>query len=144
MALRVRDATVADAGAVAALLAELGYPCPRELAAERLEHFEADVGSRIQLAEVDGDVAGLVATHVVPRLDGELRSCRIVDLVVAERRRRRGVGTALLRAGEAEARRRGCSRLDLSSGNWREDAHAFYERMGFESQARSFVKRLAG
>jgi N-acetylglutamate synthase-like GNAT family acetyltransferase len=62
---------------------------------------------------------------------------------VAERHRRRGIATELVAAAEAEAHRQSAARLDLSSGDWREDAHAFYQSAGFQLNARSFVKRLA-
>jgi GNAT superfamily N-acetyltransferase len=142
MDLLVREAAPSDAGFVASLLADLGYPVSSEFAADRLAHFERDPGSRVQVAEDGGRVVGLVATHVVPRLDGEMLSCRIVDIVVAANQRRRGVGSALLAAAEAEARRQDCRRVDLTSGEWRAEAHVFYERMGFESQSRGYVKRL--
>ncbi|HEY1775052.1 MAG TPA: GNAT family N-acetyltransferase [Solirubrobacteraceae bacterium] len=142
MSALVRDAEAGDAAAVAVLLAELGYPGSEDLAAERLDHFAADPRSRVQVALSGGEVAGLVATHIVPRLDSDLRSCRIVDLVVTEHQRRRGIATALLEAAAAEARRQGATRLDLSSGDGREDAHAFYRSAGFELNARSFFKRL--
>jgi N-acetylglutamate synthase-like GNAT family acetyltransferase len=138
----LRDAADGDAPAIAALLSEMGYPVSAADAADLLAAFTADTRSRVQVAERDGEVVGLVATHVVPRLDSDRRSCRVVDLVVAERCRRSGIGAALLDAAEQEARRQHCARLDLSSGDWRPDAHAFYTRMGFESIARAFVKRL--
>ena len=128
--------------AVAGLLGELGYPATTELAAELLAVFAADPRSRVQVAVVDGDVAGLVATHVVPRLDADRRSCRVVDLVVAADHRRAGAGAALIAAAETEARRQDCSRLDLSSAEAREDAHAFYARIGFDAISSGFVKRL--
>ena len=62
--------------------------------------------------------------------------------VVAAPARRSGVGRALIRAAEAKARRHGCPRLDLSSGDWRSDAHAFYEALGFERSALAFRRRL--
>jgi GNAT superfamily N-acetyltransferase len=108
----------------------------------RLAAFGADPASRVQVAERDGEVVGLVATHVVPRLDSDVVACRVVDIVVAAPARRSGVGRALIRAAEAEARRHGCRRLDLSSGAWRADAHAFYEAIGFERSALAFRKRL--
>jgi hypothetical protein len=46
-------------------------------------------------------------------------------------------------AAEAEARRTGAPRLDLSSGEWRADAAAFYARLGFETRSRGFTRRLA-
>jgi GNAT superfamily N-acetyltransferase len=132
--LRVREAVAGDGAAVAELLTVLGYPASNEFALQRLVAFDADPASRVQVAEADGVVVGLVATHVVPRLDADLFSCRIVDLAVSVGHRRQGVGSALVAAAEAEARRSGCRRLDLSSGDWRDDAHAFYERM--DSKAR--------
>ena len=139
---QIRDATEADAAAVAALLAELGYPATPEAVAERLRTWAADPSARVLVAEVDGGVAGLVAAQLARRLGDDRPSCRIADIVVAAAGRRAGVGTALVEAAEGEARRHGASRLELSSGEWRSDAHAFYVRHGFESVSRAFVKRL--
>jgi GNAT superfamily N-acetyltransferase len=94
------------------------------------------------VAAAGGEVAGLIATHVVPRIEEDAPSCRIIAIVVAGRHRRTGVATALLAAAETEARAHGARRLDLSSGDWRADAHAFYERCGFERRAQAFIKRL--
>jgi GNAT superfamily N-acetyltransferase len=142
MHLAVRDATSSDAERVARPLTELGYSASEEFAAERLAYFKSEPHSRVLVVEAHGELVGLVATHLVPRLDTERRSRRIVDLVVAEDHRRAGVGRTLLTAAEAEAQRHGCRRLDVSSGDWRPDAHAFYERLGFEPRSRGFVKRL--
>ena len=139
----VRDARAEDAVAVALLLTELGYPCSADAAARRLSWFAADPGSRVVVIEREGEVAGLVATHVVPRLDSERPGLRIVDIVVAERHRRAGVGRALLEAAEAEARRLGCGRLALTSGEWRAEAHAFYAALGFEANGQGFTKLLS-
>jgi GNAT superfamily N-acetyltransferase len=88
-------------------------------------------------------VVGLVATHIVPRLDDDACTCRITDIVVSAAHRRSGIGSALVAAAEAEARKAGAPRLDLSSGEWRADAHAFYASHGFETRARAFTKRLS-
>jgi hypothetical protein len=45
--MTVRDATPADAAAVAALLDELGYPTTEAAVAARLERFAADPASRV-------------------------------------------------------------------------------------------------
>ena len=83
-----------------------------------------------------------MATHLVPRLDDDRWSCRITDIVVSPSHRRSGVGSALMAAAQDEARRAGAPRLDLSSGEWRADARAFYARLGFETRSRGFIKRL--
>ena len=56
--------------------------------------------------------------------------------------RRSGVGSALITDVEAHAIAQGARHIDLSSGDWRDDAHAFYERLGFENFARTYAKRL--
>ncbi|WP_328291577.1 GNAT family N-acetyltransferase [Kineococcus sp. NBC_00420] len=142
MSVRIRDAESTDAAAVAALLAEMGYPTSESAAQAHIQRFSAPPSSRLQLAEHDGDVVGLIATHLVPRMDDDALTCRVTDLVVSSRLRRGGIGSALLDAAEAHARSAGAPRLDLSSGDWREEAHAFYLAAGFESRSRSFVKRL--
>jgi GNAT superfamily N-acetyltransferase len=138
----IRDARPGDADHVAALLDDLGYPASPAQAAARLERLMADPASRVLVAEVDGAVVGLVATHLVPRLDDDRPSCRVLAMVTARRHRRAGIATALMAAAERDAQARGACRLGLSSGDWRPDAHALYERLGFESNGRSFVKPL--
>ncbi len=143
MDITVRDASVGDAETVARLLAEMGYPTTPEAAAAHIERFGGDHASRLQVADLTAErVVGLVATHIVPRLDDDAFTCRVTDIVVSAAHRRCGIGSALMAAAEQQARRAGAPRLDLSSGEWRADAHAFYKRHGFETRARSFTKRL--
>ena len=105
MEVTIRDATEGDADAVAALLADLGYPTSRDAAASHVARFACEPASRLQVADSADGVVGLVATHMIPRLDDDRCSCRITDLVVAASHRRRGVGSALIAAAEREARR---------------------------------------
>lgn len=141
--IEMRDASMEDSASIAGLLSEMGYPTSPDAAAARIERFTGDSSSRLLVATLGaGGVVGLVATHIVPRLDDDGLTCRITDIVVSMAHRRTGVGSALMAAAEREARRVGAPRLDLSSGDWRVDAHAFYSRHGFASRARSFTKRL--
>jgi GNAT superfamily N-acetyltransferase len=80
--------------------------------------------------------------HLVPRLDHDRRSRRVIDIVVAPNHRRSGIGTVPMATAEDHARSSGARRIDLSSGDWRPESHAFYPRLGFTSEARSFTKRL--
>jgi GNAT superfamily N-acetyltransferase len=66
---------------------------------------------------------------------------RITALVVAATARGIGVGRALLAATEAYAWSTGCVRIEVTSGDHRPDAHAFYERLGYHVDERRFIKR---
>ena len=76
------------------------------------------------LAERDGERVGLVLVRVE---DGELEVVAIESLD-----RRQGVGTALLRAAEAEAERQECRRAWLITTNDNLDAIRFYQRRGWD------------
>jgi GNAT superfamily N-acetyltransferase len=61
--------------------------------------------------------------------------CWLQDLVVTASHRGRGVGARLMDAATEWARERGCTHLELSSGEGRKDAHRFYLSLGM---ARSY------
>ncbi len=64
------------------------------------------------------------------------------DLVTDETHRSSGIGAALLRYLEVEARARGCAAVELESGSQRLAAHRFYFREGFVITGFSFKKEL--
>lgn len=66
------------------------------------------------------------------------RHMYIDDLVTDETVRSRGYGKAMLDWLKDEARRQGCARLQLDSGTFRKDAHAFYLREGLRIEAFHF------
>ena len=66
------------------------------------------------------------------------RHMYVDDLVTDDTVRSRGYGKAMLDWLKAEARRLGCTRLQLDSGTWRKDAHAFYLREGLRIEAFHF------
>ncbi len=82
------------------------------------------------------------AWHVSAALEYDGDAAKVSAIVVDERFRRRGVGEALMDALENEARARGCVILFLTTAERREDAHAFYRRIGLEETGRRFAKRL--
>jgi GNAT superfamily N-acetyltransferase len=140
--LTIRAARRADAESIAALLGELGYPSDAPQVERRLEWIASDEASQLFVADVDGEVAGLAGLHVLPLVQRDEVGAELTAMVVGAAHRRKGVGAELLAAVEREARSRGCGRLVLSSADRRSDAHAFYERLGFESTGRRYIKFL--
>jgi GNAT superfamily N-acetyltransferase len=138
----IRDAERGDAGAIAGLLTQLGYPSEPETVEERLERLSV-VGDRVVVAEVDGQVVGLAHLQVAPAIELERPAGKLGALVVDEAQRGRGIGRALVEAIEAEARLRGCGVLFLTTSERRDDAHAFYESIGLEHSGRRYGRTLS-
>lgn len=138
----VRPADGADAGMVAELLCELGYPVTADEVGRRLGSLGS--GDRVLVAE---DGAGMVAAHRVPLLAEGGALLRITALAVRAQDRGRGVATAMLRAAEELARDWGCSVIEVSSSRRpeRDAAHRLYPSAGFvdaSSQAVRYWKDL--
>ena len=85
------------------------------------------------MVAVDGaDVVATLQLSVLPGLSrqGALRG-QVEAVRVAAGHRGRGLGAAMLRWAIEEARRRGCALVQLTTDKSRDDAHRFYERLGF-------------
>ncbi len=61
-------------------------------------------------------------------------------MIVDEKHRRSGIGKLFMNRISEIARSKGCSKIELESAFPRVEAHAFYEKMGFEKRAYFFSK----
>jgi GNAT superfamily N-acetyltransferase len=138
----IRDARADDADAIARLLTQLGYPTDADTVEERLDRLQV-VGDRVVVAELEGEVGGLAHLQVTPAIELDRPVAKVGALVVDEAQRRHGIGRALVEAIEAEARRRGCELLFLTTSERRDDAHAFYERVGLAHTGRRYSRTLS-
>ena len=120
-AIAIRSAAAADRRWLAGAVAE-GWGSRRIASRGRL----TDDASRLPglVAERDGRRLGFA---LLRRDRDEMEVVALLSLVVRE-----GVGSALLRAAEAQARRDGCGRLWLVTTNDNLDALRFYQRRGWE------------
>ena len=139
--LEIRDARPDDAPAMAVLLDQLGYPAPAATIAARLGAYR-DAGEVALVAARGADVVGLATVHVTPVLHRPTPVGRLTMLVIAEHERGRGVGRALVEAAERAVAARGCALIEVTSNRARTDAHAFYERLGYEPTSVRFKKSL--
>ena len=144
----VRMATPGDWVAIAGLLVELGRGVASGTADDPT-HRQSFVGHLRQLgnvtlvAEVGDEVVGVVDMEYHQRLGDHRPQARVNDVVVTERARGAGAGTALLRRAEALARKRGCFRMALVTAAWREASMGFYRREGWQDYGAWFVKPLS-
>jgi GNAT superfamily N-acetyltransferase len=99
----------------------------------------------VVVTDSGGAVVGTLQVTYIPGLArrGALRA-HIEAVRVRDDLRGHGVGQALLEWTVDEARRRECALVQLTCDKRREDAHRFYERLGFTASHEGFKLRLAG
>lgn len=83
-------------------------------------------------------VIGFCAYAIVNNLWQEGRIAYLYAMVVEEEYRGAGVGTALIKEVVHRSRTNGLKRVELDSGFPREQAHKFYEQLGFKKRAYLF------
>jgi GNAT superfamily N-acetyltransferase len=139
----VRTAAVADAAEIADCLAELGYGTAVQVVAEKLAGFAASDVDAVFVATEDASqiVAGVASVHLLPLFHAPGNLARLTALAVRASAHRRGVGRALVTAVEAFAWAAGCKRIEVTSGDHRPGAHAFYRALGYAEDERRFIKR---
>ena len=138
----LRSAMIADADDVARLLTELGYPCEIDDAIERIDAIATNDRQALVLARRDGAVCGLVALDFMYYLPLGTITCRVTALVVTPTAQGLGIGRQLLKEAERRARGGGASRIELTSGSHRTEAHAFYRACGYKDSSVRFVKQM--
>jgi GNAT superfamily N-acetyltransferase len=109
-----------------------------ERARAGFQRYIEDESGDVLLAEAGGALVGLASVFVDIRSIRFGMRCWLEDLIVTSARRSTGVGRQLLEAATDWARERGCTHLELDSGNARKDAHRFYVDQGMEQQGLIF------
>lgn len=144
----IEPATALVADELSALLGELGYPATAEEVGRRLARLgpTLDPASRDAVfCARDGTsarVLGMLALHRFSALHDDADVALITALVVAQAARGSGVGRQLVDRALDTARAWGCKRVIVTTHVRRADAHAFYERIGFELTGRRYAKAL--
>jgi len=144
--MTVKEATLADAAAVAALFDayRIYYEQSSDLAgaerfiAERLRNGE----SVIYLALDEGSPVGFTQLYPFFTSVGMKRAWVLNDLYVTEDYRNRGVGKALIAAAQDLARSTAAKWIMLQTYTSNVNAQALYEKLGFEKDTSSYYYYL--
>lgn len=138
---RIREARIGDIPNLVNLIRALGYEVDEDGLGARL-HDLADQGRPTLIAETDR-IVGCITLGITPVLHRPRPVGRITMLVVAEGARGQGFGRLLVEAAERRLREAGCGLVEVTSNLRRADAHAFYERLGYERTSYRFYRTLA-
>lgn len=134
----LRRAAVDDVPTIVSLLAADQLAAARDGGADLSPYHAAfalidrDPAQLLLVATAGGEVVGTMQLTFIPGMArrGSLRA-QIEAVRVAEAHRGHGLGAAMIAWAIDEARRRGCSLVQLTSDKSRVDAHRFYDRLGF-------------
>jgi ribosomal-protein-alanine N-acetyltransferase len=108
---------------------DLGHPDVGGPAGEYRPQLSAIMRARdgvVLVGEIHGEIVGRITVTTAAR------EADISGFVVAELSRRQGVGTTMIEAAEAEARRRGCTQVRLTVAKENPVALALYAGRGYE------------
>ena len=141
MRVAIRRAKAEDAAAIAVCLSALGYGTSATLVADKLSVLRDSSADTVLVAEhPSAAIVGVVSVHVLPLFHAPGNLARLTALAVPLNHQRQGIGRALVAAAEAFAWQHDCRRVEITSGDHREDAHAFYRALGYEVDERRFIK----
>jgi GNAT superfamily N-acetyltransferase len=98
---------------------------------------------KLFIAAAGGEILGVFAMIIMDNLGHRgAPSALVEDVVVRQEWRQRGIGREMMRFAMNRAREKGCYKLVLSSNKNREEAHRFYENLGFQKHGYSFLVEL--
>ncbi|MCZ2523280.1 GNAT family N-acetyltransferase [Streptomyces sp. HB2AG] len=147
--LQIRPATVEDIPAIVAMLADDPLGAQRESPDDLTPYHEAfarlegDPNQHLTVAVRDGRVVGTLQLTVIPGLSRRGATRTVIEGVrVHADERGAGLGAELVRWAVEESRALGASLVQLTSDRTREDAHRFYERLGFTASHVGFKLAL--
>ncbi|MGN6299946.1 MAG: GNAT family N-acetyltransferase [Angustibacter sp.] len=150
--VRFRDATLEDLPAVLALLRDDAIAASREAAPgvdspevyrRAFAAIEANPHDLLVVGDRGGRVVACAQVTLLHHLSrrGATRA-HVESVRVADGERGRGVGTDLMRWIEAWAGERGAALIQLTTDKRRQDAHRFYERLGYTASHEGMKRRL--
>jgi GNAT superfamily N-acetyltransferase len=139
--IALRRATASDVPVIVGLLAadqlgatRDGIGCAEDLAAYQaaFEAIDRDPAHLLVVGQAGADIVATMQLSFLPGLArrGALRA-QIEAVRIDQAYRGHGLGSAVISWAISEARRRGCTLVQLTSDKSRTSAHRFYERLGF-------------
>lgn len=98
---------------------------------------------KIYVAVLEDEIVGTYELVVMDNLANKGAPSGIIeDVVVSEKRQRQGIGREMMTHAMKVCKGMGCYKVSLSSNLKRENAHKFYESLGFKKHGYSFYVEL--
>jgi ribosomal protein S18 acetylase RimI-like enzyme len=147
MQVIIREAGESDLPLILPLYSQLGMDDGSVLTLEEarklFQRLQSYPDYKLFIAAAGGEILGVFAMIIMDNLGHRgAPSALVEDVVVRQEWRQRGIGREMMRFAMNRAREKGCYKLVLSSNKNREEAHRFYENLGFQKHGYSFLVEL--
>ncbi|MBD2567932.1 GNAT family N-acetyltransferase [Anabaena lutea] len=142
--MTIRQAKIKDAEQIAILCEQLGYSATKEQIEQRLNKIQNNSSHVIYVATVENEyVIGWAHAHISDLIIIPNQAL-LFGLVVDKNYRNNGIGKLLMQHIEEWATLVGCEGVILRSNIKRQEAHLFYEKIGYTNtkQSLTFYKKL--
>lgn len=97
----------------------------------------------IIIAIFENQVVGCMFLEVLEDFIRPNRFLYVTYVAVDEKKRKNGIGKRMMLEAEKICKKNKCSAIELTSANFRSEAHAFYESLGFtKKNTTHFVKEI--
>jgi ribosomal protein S18 acetylase RimI-like enzyme len=140
--IKIRTACLDDSSSIASLMSQLGYLTSPDEMKERLEGILPGSDYLTLVAEDRKEVVGMIGAGIYRYYEKNGTYGRLLVLVVDEKRRAQGIGAALVTEAERLLKEREVNSIIVNSGKHRNEAHRFYQGLGYEETGLRFVKSL--
>ncbi len=140
----IRTAEIKDAARIAILSDQLGYSVTNQQAKERIYKIQNNDNHLLYVATLDNEeLIGWVHAYICDSIVIQTPAL-ILGLVVDQDYRHQGVGRLLMEEIENWAAKSGAEGVLLRSNIKRNEAHLFYEKIGYTNikQSLTFYKSL--
>jgi len=145
--MNIRIASDADLPEILGLYAQLDADDEQALEIDEAKTIFAKMRQypdyHVYVVETNGKIVGTFALAIMDNLAH--RGCKsglIEDVVVSESLQGHGVGKQMMQFAIETCREKGCYKVALSSNLKRQNAHKFYEGIGFKIHGYSFLTEL--
>jgi GNAT superfamily N-acetyltransferase len=146
MNLTIRPATIDDVPAILSIYAaalDNNNVLSIEDAQKIFDQQSRYPDYHVFLAEIDGEVVGTFALLVMENIAHKGTPSAVVeDVGVIPGLQGKGIGKKMMEYALQYAKEKGCYKMSLSSNLRREQAHQFYESLGFKKHGFSFLMEL--
>lgn len=140
----IRPARISDCQTIHRLSHQLGYGPTIEEVESHLAQILAHPDYEVVVIEKSGEVVGWMSLYKRLRIE-DVEFLQVAAVVTDERCRSQGLGKLLMNFADERAKSLGLSFVGLHSGKRRDQAHKFYEKIGYTKAKESyfFKKDLA-